>query len=66
MGGHFSPMGCCDRECALVNGCTVGGVQCEWCGNWFCASELDADGLCDECAEAKAEADAAADEEGLE
>jgi hypothetical protein len=33
-----------ERECALVNHCTAGGVQCDDCCGWFCASDL-----CDEC-----------------
>jgi hypothetical protein len=32
------------RECALVNHCTAGGVRCDDCCGWFCASDL-----CDEC-----------------
>ena len=53
-GKHFHPIRCCDLECALVNHCSVGGVQCDGCGGYFCAtyiSNTDDGYLCDECLE---------------
>ena len=55
MSGHTKPLTCCDRDCALVNGCSIGGYQCERCGRWFCGSELNEDNLCVDCEEAEAE-----------
>ena len=59
MQGNTSPIRLCDSECALVNGCQVGGVQCTDCGIWFCASELNyhcnGSWICDECANKRAE-----------
>lgn len=59
MQGNTSPIRLCDSDCALVNGCQVGGVQCDDCGLWFCASELNyhwnGDWICDECANKRAE-----------
>lgn len=49
MHGH-RPIGCCDRECALVNHCREGGFQCARCGSYFCKSDLNGDCICDECA----------------
>lgn len=51
MSGSASPKTCCDRDCAGANNCWIGGYQCKGCGYWFCADEIDDDGLCDECAE---------------
>jgi len=51
MSGSTTPIRVCDHECALVNGCSVGGLTCEGCGRYFCASDLDQDGYCDRCAE---------------
>lgn len=49
----FSPIRCCDRECALVNHCSVGGIQCADCGGWFCADDInytdDCKHICDDC-----------------
>lgn len=45
---------CCDHECAEANGCVVGGVECEWCHDYFCAGELEEyNGMyvCNECRE---------------
>lgn len=49
MSGHIRPITCCDRECALVNGCRIGGVRCGKCGKWCCASDLDERGMCEDC-----------------
>lgn len=50
MSGRARPLTCCDRDCALANGCRIGGYQCERCGRWFCGEDLDEDRLCDDCA----------------
>lgn len=50
MSGHVRPLTCCDRDCALVNGCRIGGYQCERCSRWFCANEIVEHGLCYDCA----------------
>ena len=63
MGGSLRPVDCCDSECALVNGCQVGGYQCARCGEWFCGSELNEDNLCSDCEEAEADEDEEGDEE---
>ena len=34
MGGSMRPLDCCDGECAIVNGCQVGGYKCARCGEW--------------------------------
>ena len=45
----------CDLECALVNDCAPGGIECDWCGMNFCANELgECQGMC-VCDECKAE-----------
>ena len=49
MGGSLRPLDCCDSECALVNGCQVGGYQCARCGEWFCGDEIGEDGICLDC-----------------
>ena len=49
MSGHARPLTCCDGDCALVNGCRIGGYQCERCGRWFCANEICENGLCYDC-----------------
>lgn len=49
----------CDRECALVNRCQVGGVRCAGCGRFCCATDLNEHGECEVCemnAEAKGDA----------
>ena len=51
MSGHHHPLTCCDRDCAGVNHCRIGGYQCERCGRWFCSTDLDEDGYCEHCAE---------------
>ena len=51
MSGRHRPLTCCDRDCALVNGCRDGGYQCERCGRWFCGEDLDEERLCENCAE---------------
>ena len=63
MSGHVRPLTCCDRDCALVNGCRIGGYQCERCGEWFCNHELNEDNLCADCEEAEAEENEEGDEE---
>ena len=50
MGGSLRPLDCCDSEFALVNGCRIGGYQCERCGRWFCGDEIGEDALCKDCA----------------
>ena len=44
------PLTCCDYECARMNDCFVGGLECKRCGGYFCADELGEDGLCTNCA----------------
>ena len=63
MSGHVRPLTCCDRDCALVNGCQVGGYQCARCGEWLCKHELNEDNLCVDCTEAEAEEDKEGGEE---
>ena len=63
MSGHVRPLTCCDRDSALVNGCRIGGYQCERCGEWFCGHELNEDNLCADCEEAEAEENEEGDEE---
>ena len=48
--GYNEPLDCCDEECAAVNSCQIGGCQCERCGRYFCADELDECGYCESCA----------------
>lgn len=48
-------IGCCDADCAGINHCRIGGFQCERCRRWFCAGDLNEDGLCDDCAEEEEE-----------
>ena len=57
--GSIAPITSCDSECALVNGCQVGSIQCRKCGNYFCQIELK-DGLCPDCSEEESEDDAQA------
>lgn len=49
---HYSPLTCCDSDCAGVNHCRIGGYKCERCGCWVCAGELNEDGYCADCEEA--------------
>lgn len=53
MSRRYSPLTCCDRDCAGANNCTMGGVECPDCGCWYCpvSHECDEDGRCDDCAE---------------
>lgn len=54
MSGHTRPLACCDHDCSVVNGCQVGGYQCDDCGLWFCGNELekiDDRTLCGDCAD---------------
>lgn len=51
MSGHIGPIRCCDRDCAGVNNCQIGGYACSVCGKYFCADELDEDDMCDDCAD---------------
>lgn len=55
MRGHYNRIDCCDSDCAAFNYCQIGGIQCERCGLYFCASHLNDDGYCDDCAREKAE-----------
>lgn len=66
MSGRYSPLHCCDRDCAIANGCTVGGCQCAGCGQWFCGNDLDEDGYCDDCAERRREEEEEEDNEESE
>lgn len=50
MKGHPLPICSCDRDCAIVNNCQMGGVCCSHCDLWFCAYELNERGLCPDCA----------------
>lgn len=50
MMSSYHPIRCCDRDCALVNGCQIGGVKCDKCGRYECAICLDENGLCEDCA----------------
>ena len=63
MSGHVRPLTCCDRDCALVNGCRIGGYQCARCGEWFCGHELNEDNLCEDCEGSEAEENEEGDEE---
>lgn len=54
MGGSPHPMSLCDHACAWINHCSVGGIQCLRCDNWFCSDEINEDGYCAECAKEKA------------
>ena len=53
MSKHYKPLTCCDRDCAGVNHCRVGGYQCPDCGMWYCPDTQghDDEGRCDDCAE---------------
>ena len=52
MSKRYSPLTCCDRDCAGANACTMGGEQCQDCGCWYCpVTEGDYEGRCDDCAE---------------
>ena len=50
MSGHIRPLTCCDSECAAVNHCVKGGVQCNGCGLYFCEYNLNEIGFCEDCA----------------
>ena len=50
MSGHLQPIRCCDSECAAVNYCVKGGVQCNGCGLYFCDYNLNEIGYCEDCA----------------
>ena len=63
MSGSLRPLDCCDSDCALVNGCQVGGYQCARCGEWLCKHELNEDNLCVTCTEAEADENEEGDEE---
>lgn len=47
----------CTEECASKNDCAIGGVECASCGSRCCATELDGDGNCPNCASADEEED---------
>ena len=53
MSTRYSPLTCCDRDCAGANNCTMGGVECPDCGCWYCpiSHDHDEEGRCDDCAE---------------
>lgn len=63
MSGRTRPISCCDSDCAYINGCRIGGYQCERCGLWYCGNEINEEGLCVDC---EKEAEAEEDEEGDE
>lgn len=63
MSGHYRPLTCCDLDCSIVNGCRIGGYQCERCGRWFCCEDIGDDGICVDCEEAAAEENEEGDEE---
>lgn len=63
MSGHARPLTCCDRDCALVNGCRIGGYRCERCGLWFCGEGIGEEGICVDCEEAESEENDEGDEE---
>lgn len=63
MSGSPYPITCCDRDCANANYCFVGGIQCERCGLYFCASDLNENGHCEECERQKAEEEMEEDED---
>ena len=51
--GYVNRVTCRDGDCAMANNCSIGGVQCQCCGMWFCpdCEEFDDRGYCSECAE---------------
>lgn len=52
MSGNPSPLTCCDNDCAMANGCRVGGYKCSVCGLWYCHDHISYDGwecICDDC-----------------
>lgn len=53
MSGSPTRLSCCDRDCAAVNGCTIGGYQCDRCGKFFCpdCDTADDQGRCPSCHE---------------
>lgn len=55
MSGSAHPLTLCDAMCARANRCQVGGLQCNECGRYFCIEDLNADGFCEDCAEAIAQ-----------
>lgn len=61
-GGSAKPISSCDGECSRANGCAIGGKRCEGCGLYFCALELDENGMCDDCAEEQAAREEEADD----
>ena len=64
MSGSEEPKACCDRECAAANDCIEGGVECDWCGRYFCSHEIDERGMCAECAKERAESEEQEDGDG--
>lgn len=64
MGGSSSPKTCCDRDCAAANDCIEGGIECDWCGRYFCSHEIDERGLCAECAKKRVESEEQEAEDG--
>ena len=56
MSNRYSPLACCDRDCAAANNCGgEGGAQCERCGCWYCPAEEGREVCggfyCDRCAD---------------
>lgn len=43
------PLVCCTLDCAVVNGCTVGGNKCQECGGWYCPYDEGDDKVCSDC-----------------
>ena len=63
MSGSSNRKTCCDWECAEANYCVIGGIQCEGCGLYFCARDLNEYGYCEECERQKAEEEMEEDED---
>ena len=57
------PMTCCDLDCAHFNDCIVGGFHCAACGGYFCSSDIGNDGLCQLCADRRAEEESEVDDD---
>ena len=41
----------CSEDCANSNNCVVGGIECDRCGSYVCAIDIDENGLCPDCSE---------------
>jgi len=47
--GYWRSLTCCDRDCAVANGCRMGGYQCHICGRWYCGEEMHDVDHCSDC-----------------